>query len=378
MLESSIISDEDEFCSLASDWNKLAHRTDQSSVFLRHEWNDAAWQWLKKDDCELCIVCVRRDEELIGLCPLVRRQTVRAGIRLNELGGLAVPDTQEFSVIANPADLGDVVTGLMNILKSGTVRWDIMNLEKLPADLPATKVLEDTARTCGYDVQTLLKHDNPGIDLQDDWEAYYGRRSRRLKKGNNLVRNRLQRDDKVVEIRCFDSASEGFELARLLETLTKLSASSWKASTGLTLNNPGPGAFLARLSEHAVNNSWLLVWLLTIDQEPAAMEYQLEFNGVISALRADYDGKFQDYSPGTLLNWRIIERLFEREASYYALGPGSNPYKSRWVEEARELRDVIMYGPSIRARALHTLEMHIKPLLRRILQKTGSDSSREP
>jgi len=376
ILSSLIVSDEVEFQSLADDWNRLANHVDPYSVFLRHEWSDASWQWLKKDDCELCIICVQRDGELIGLCPLVCHRTVRAGIGLVELKGLAVPDTQEFSLIADPANIGDVVTGLMNTLKSSRVRWDIMSLETLPVNLPATKALEDTAPGFGFGVQVVKSHENPGISLEGGWEAYYARRSRRLKNGNNLIRNRLKRDNKEVEIRCFDFASEGFELQSLLEILTKLSASSWKASTGLTLDNPGPGAFLTRLSEHAVTNSWFLVWLVTIDQEPAAMEYQLEFNGIISGLRADYDAKFKDYSPGTLLNWRIIERLFDRDASYYALGPGSNPYKSRWSEEGRELRDIVLYGTSIRARGLHSLETRLKPLARRLLRKKESAGSR--
>jgi len=375
-IDSLIISDEDELQSLADDWNRLAKCADPKSVYLRHEWSDASWQWLKKEGCELRVICVQRDGELIGVCPLVRHRVIRAGISLIELKGLAVPDTQEFSLIADPKNVSDVVTGLMNTLKSGRVSWDIMSLATLPVDLPATQALEEMAPRFGLGVETLKSHENPGINLEGDWEAYYARRSRRLKKGNNLVRNRLKRDNKDVEIQCFDCSSEGLELQSLLKTLTKLSASSWKADTGLTLDNAGPGAFLTRLSEHAISNSWFLVWLLTIDQEPAAMEYQLEFNGVISGLRADYDAKFEDYSPGTLLNWRIIERLFDRDACYYALGPGSNPYKLRWVEEGRKLRDIVFYGTSIRARGLRTLEMRIKPILRRLFQKKASAGSR--
>lgn len=370
-LNSLIVSDEASFQSLFDDWNDLAHRTDKNSVFFRHEWHDASWQWLRDDGCELCVVCIRRDGVLIGLCPLVCRRIKRAGMQLRQLTALAVPDNQEFSLLADPVDVEDVAACLMDVLKSGAVRWDIMSLERLPTDLPATKILQRKASGSGYGVHALQKHDNPGISLRDDWDAYYGRRSRRLKKGNNLVRNRLQRDGKVVEIKCFDSRSEGFELQALIKTLTEISASSWKAGTGLTLDNPGPGTFLARLSELAMENSWFLVWLLTIDEEPAAMEYQLEFNGVISGLRADYDGRFHDYSPGTLLNWKIIERLFERGASYYALGPGSNPYKARWVEDARELVDIVIFGSSIRARGLRIVELHLKPFIKRILRKVG-------
>ncbi len=98
------------------------------------------------------------------------------------------------------------------------------------------------------------------------------------------------------------------------------------------------------------------------------MEYQLEFNGCVSGLRADYDSSFEKCAPGTLLNWKIIEQLFERDVSYYSLGPGSNQYKMRWAEEQHELSTVVAYGTSGRGRALHAIEMYIRPLARRIIK----------
>lgn len=371
----SLIHDEVGFQSLANDWNELAASTDRNSVFLRHEWADAAWQWLKIDGKELCIVCVQRDGQLIGLCPLVRHQVRCDGMHTWQLSGLAIPDSQELSLLADPADINDVAAGLVSALNSGSIRWDTMVLEKLPVNLPSTQALQDAAAEGGYVSRKLSQYENPGISLAGEWEAYYGRRSRRLKKGNNLVRNRLQRDGKAVEIQCIDSRSEVLDPGSLLRTLTDISARSWKASTGLTLDNPGPGAFLARLSEHGLEKGWFLAWILTIDGEPVAMEYQLEFNGVISGLRADYDEGTRDYSPGTLLNWRIIEQLFGRGASYYALGPGSNPYKARWIENSRDLVDLIVYGNSLRARVVRLVEQRMKPLVKRIL---GKADDKEP
>jgi CelD/BcsL family acetyltransferase involved in cellulose biosynthesis len=374
-IEHLCISDEAGFQGLVDEWNRLAARTDPRSVFFRHEWFDAAWRWLR-DTCSLCIVCIRRDGELIGICPLLRRRSTRARIAMTELKFLTVPDTQECGLLADPSDLGDVVTGIMDYLSSGKIYWDIMRLEKLPADSSVLKVLADTAHRTGYKVQVSDGGDNPGVGLKDSWQAYYGRRSRRLKKGNNLIVNRLKRDKKQVEIRCYRRTVDDIDQASLIKTVIALSASSWKSSTGLTLDNRGPGAFIVRLSEHAMRNSWFLVWVLTIDGEPAAMEYQLEFNGVVSGLRADYDPRFEEYSPGTLLNWRIIEQLFDRDSSFYSLGPGSNQYKMRWAEEHRQLKTLVAYGPSVRGWVVYVVENYMRPLardLKKILKRERSD-----
>ena len=93
-IECLCIKDEAGFQGLADEWNRLAARTDPRSVFFRHEWFDAAWRWLN-DTCDLCIVCIRRDGGLIGICPLVLRRATLSRIAVTVLEFLAVPDTQE-------------------------------------------------------------------------------------------------------------------------------------------------------------------------------------------------------------------------------------------------------------------------------------------
>ena len=367
-ITSFCIRDEASFLDLAKRWNQLADKTDSRSVFLRHEWFDATWNWIK-NACELAIICVLRDDELIGIGPFVLRHTTQVGMTVTVLEFLAVPDTQECSLIMDPADLDAVLAEMTKYLSSGDIHWDIMRLEKLRADSPMIPTLAAMVRRVSCAVQILDGDNSPGIALDDEWQSYYGRRSRRLKKGNNHIVNRLKRDNKQFEIRCYDhAASSGYELSWLIDTLVNLSASSWKVSTGLTLDQQGPGAFINRLTEHAMRNAWLLVWILTIDGKPAAMEYQLEFNGIVSGLRADYDSHFDGYSPGTLLNWKIIEQLFQREASFYSLGPGSNEYKKRWAEEQQRLNTVVAYGNSACGLAACAVEMYMRPLASRIMR----------
>src|SRR4030065_2062985 len=93
------ISDETRFQALRDDWNTLATQASRDSVFLRHEWFDAAWQW-RKADSTLHLLCVRQGERLIGIFPLVDRETHRYGalVRVGEF--LAGPRTQSCDVVA--------------------------------------------------------------------------------------------------------------------------------------------------------------------------------------------------------------------------------------------------------------------------------------
>lgn len=368
MTEVKVVRNENEFRGLTEEWNRLAAETDEHCIFLRHEWFDAAWCW-SSGDSKLNILCVTQGGTLIGIFPLVFRRATLARIPVRLLEFLAIPDTQECAVLSAPENVNDVILALSQYLASKEIRWDIVHLVKLRVDSPVSRRLEAIAREVGSGFRLDDGGLNPGIGFDDDWESYYGRRSRRLKKGNNLIVNRLKRDGKNVVIHHYDSAAAvdaGEE--EILKTLVRLSASSWKARSGSTLEKEGPGKFIDRLSRHAIRNSWFLAWVLTVDGQAAAMEYQLDYKGVVSGLRADYDPQFEQYSPGTLLNWRIIERLFETNTKQYWMGPGSNQYKLRWTEQEIALNNLYVYGKTLRGRAVRIVELFLRPAARRLLK----------
>ena len=360
-----VIDDERAFRDIADDWNRLAEATNAKSVFLRHEWFDAAWQW-RRQDHEMHIVCIRRGPAIIGICPLLIGRDRQYGLNLTTLSCFSVPDTQEFSFLSEQSDNATVAAAVAGYLEAPDVRWDVMHIEKLPTAWPTFNALHEALTAARIHAAVSTASENLGIPTADGWSDYYARRSRRLKKGNNLVVNRIKRAGKVVNIRCYDHTNLDEALMReLLPTLISLSAKSWKASTGLTLENAGPNAFVARLSEHALRNGWMLAWVLEIDDEPVAMELQLDFQRTVSGLRADYDSAYDEHSPGTLLNWRIIEELFSRDSDYYALGPGNNQYKLRWSEATVELESLTVFGNTFVAQIVRILSTRIHPQLRR-------------
>ena len=361
-----VIDNDNAFRDIADDWNRLAAATNAKSVFLRHEWFDAAWQWLRQDQ-EMHVVCITQGPDIIGICPLLIGTDRQYGLKLTALSCFSIPDTQEFSFLCEESNRTTVATAITNYLMSSNNRWDVLRIEKFPSAWPTFSALCEATAAARMHTVVSTGSDNPGIRIEGNWTDYYARRSRRLKKGNNLVANRLKRAEKDVDIRCYDRARpDDAGMLKLLPTLTDLSAKSWKADTGLTLENAGPNAFVTRLLEHALENGWLLAWIMEVDSEPVAMELQLEFEGTVSGLRADYDTAYDEYSPGTLLNWRIIEALFSRDVDYYALGPGNNQYKLRWSEESTDLKSLSVFGNTLAAQTVRILSTRIHPMLRRL------------
>ncbi len=347
--------------------NLLSTGATPTSVFSSYEWLDAAARWQGTDVQPLLLV-VTLDATVVGVAPLAVADVKHYGLTFRELRFLSVPDAQRCDIVSSDAYREHVVDAVAAFLCQRQAHWDVLRLTKLDSSSRIADELHQALSKRGLSARTYDCGANYGVDLRDDWPSYYSRRSRRLKKGNNLVHNRLHKRFARVEIvHHRQELSPGEALARLMTTLAGISGGSWKTDTGLTLDNAGPFRFIDALSAHAAANGWLSIWLLRLDGEPVAFEYQLVHNQSIYALRADYRSDYEDASPGTYLNWQILMRLFDSECRHYFMGPGANPYKARWAETEDTMLEVHAYGSGPKAQLLRAVNEKLKPLTRRTL-----------
>ncbi len=357
----TVVTSDAGFAELGERWNTLADVSETGTVFLRHEWFDAAWGWLA-DTHERFVLLVERGGEALGIWPLMKSRRKYRRLDVNAIEFMGVPDTQVCDVLCAPADHETVVDALLDYLSGHSHDWDVCEFEKLPADSRTATLLErGRGGRAAFDVSA--DGSNPQVSLGGTWQDYYATRSRRLKKGNNLVANRLKKqydDINIRWVRADDADERG--VSQALQSAIDLSSLSWKRETGNSLDNSGPNAFIRKLTSHALAQGWLSLWILELDGKPAAMEYQLAFRGDIHALRGDFDDGLANLSPGTFLNWRILERLFDENERCYHMGPGDNSYKLRWAEQSPELCRAVAYSRSLRGRAMSIAERSLRPL----------------
>lgn len=356
------ITDEAAFAALKTGWNRIAALSGMPSVFLRHEWFDAAWQW-RRQDAKLFILCIYRDEMLIGICPLISRHARHARMQVRLLEFLTVPDTQACDVLSAPEDASAVVEALSMALFACRNEWDVLQLSYLQPGTASHGVLPGAFLARGLKNRMAQAGDNPFIDLQTGWEAFYATRGRRLKKSNNLVANRIKKAGEL-EIEWLHRDADAEKIGQTLAAAVEISARSWKETTGNTLENPAPGAFIKRLTDLAHAEGWLSIWLLRLGGKPVAMEYQLAYQGSVHALRADYDNEYRDFSPGSYLNWKLLEQTFSNGFQRYCMGPGDNPYKLRWTETALPLSRLTAYSTSWRGKLAALYDLRLAPVAR--------------
>jgi len=372
-----LVSTPAEFAALRNPWNVLADAvsTTGASIFFRHEWFDAAWCW-RHESAHLHLLCFYAAERLAAVLPLVFQQVSVRGFQIRELAFLTVPDTQLCDMIAAERDRMPAATAFALELARRQREWDVIRLKYLAPTSVAASTLRDALGRFGFRTRSIATSGNQFIALDSSWESYYARRSRRLKKANNLAANRVAKAGEVRIDWLQPDVDTTIAFASFLDRAISVSAKSWKTHTGNSLDNPGPGAFIRRLSELASQRGWLSIWILSVNDRPLAMEYQLVANGYVHGLRSDFDATFDEISPGTYLNRCLIERLFDHGLRRYYLGPGDNPYKLRWADHVEPLEELTAYGRSFAGRSLSAWEITLKPMaikLRDRLRRPSSD-----
>lgn len=332
-------------------WHQLAN-TQPHPIFYTLNWFKACLNWLPKHASVKCWVA--RDESIKAIIPLLFVKQKTKGITHVSIEWLRVPDSQFCGIICNPDYLQAVIHMFIDDLEQQKQHWDVLNL--YPVDSSTKEFFTDMSRAV---IEPASYHYFLSID--DTWEAYYAGKSRRLKKSNNHLANRLkaQGDLEIEKVTDFSK----YSIQEIMDMITFISERSWKAKTNTTLNHSGPSSFLKSLTQSAATDGNLIIWLLRLDKKVIAYEYQLHSQGNIYALRSDFDEQYRDLSPGSFLNWKILEQIFTGNSTYY-MGPGVNAYKTRWKNGELPLYRIKAYAKTFKGRLLYSINENLFPMMR--------------
>lgn len=341
-LKADWVVEEASFSALAPEWNRLARQTDPSCVFLLHEWHRAAWQWLR-ETCDISVLRICTAGRTVGMLPLVRQRSAPGWGTVRLLRSFEIPDSQQTSLLCLAEDADAVAAAAVAELQRVRGSRDLLSLRKM-SDSAANRALKKRLRQKSRVI--LGTADNcPCVRLEESWENYYQRRSRRLKKGNNLIANRLKRAFGAVSVErvVLDASERG---QRLMRELVELSAASWKADMGTAIHASSPRAWFEELRTTLGSSGAVVAWCLRLDGRLAAAEVQLDYGGIVSALRADVMQELESHGPGTYLGWKVLEGLMGSGRRLYNMGPGTSEYKSRWSEGEQALNSIDWYSPT--------------------------------
>lgn len=371
MLKVDWIDTEQNFQELAKDWDGLAQVTDANNVFLRHAWFTSAWRW-RSSGCRLHVASILRGERIIGLLPLIVDQAdPEIWPARRALVSLDVPDTQRFSLLCAATDASEVSAALVGALLHPEHPFDVMRLRKLygtDANLALMGALSKLPRTATASLDAC-----PCVDLSTDWTTYYATRSRRLKKGNNLIANRLKKEFATIDV-TRNVIDGSVDSGNLLDEVMQLCGTSWKRELPTSLHREPASSWIRELRRRMAGSEALVIWCLRLDGILVAAEIQLEHGGEVAGMRSEVREDFAQHGVGTYLNWRILESLLGSGRRLYNMGPGISEYKTRWSNVLLEPVTLTMFGSTARGR-LGWARVRGTGILRSLLGRTARTES---
>ncbi len=331
----------EEIAPLADSWDRLANGVPfRSWTWLSSWWKHYGPASNTGSGARLFVLGVYDEaERLIGIAPWYQQPSAGKGSVLRWLGTGEV-FSEFLSLLCLPHDvervtdaLADYLTG-PNCVLGGRHAWDLMEIDGITADDPATvQLLQRLAeRKCSQHENTPIRCWR--LTLPDSWEEFL----MMVSKGH---RKKLRRADR-------DLFETGRAVVRCAETTTQLNA-MWDVFVELhqkrrrMLNEPGCFASpqfveFHRETTHALLAAGQLQFLaLELDGRTVAVEYQMNAQGITYVYQAGIDTENLGDEPGHLITAATIKRAIEQGDRAVDFLRGDEPYKPHFRAEPRAM-----------------------------------------
>ncbi len=356
------ITSYEDFLNLETEWKKIFDTSSQAIIFNSFEWIDCCIKSYQSGK-QLLILEIRKSSEIVGFIPLWRYRARMRGIPVNMISFVTSPDNAyNDSLIVDDHYEQALDFALSYLVESDSALWDVLSLNEIEF---TSDMYRKIAKIC---TEKNLKHFQfrsavtPVINTEGDWEEFYASKSRKFRKTRRNLLNRLEKYDDVS----FDYVKIN-DSTQMMEAIQEVSAKGWKHEAGYAISSRSDFTrFFNEFTPIALKNDWLRLWFLKIKGEPVAMEYDLVFNNVIYALRADFKPEFKELSPGSILEYHVIKSMFENEIKQYRTGPGLNEYKLHWTRDSKENYTYNIYR-NTNASIIWFVEVKLKPVLKNIM-----------
>lgn len=346
---------------LRDSWEDLLAKETAKSPFLSPDWFRCCLE--DAEGSELFLVAVRSGDRLVGIAPFRRYALAARFWTVRAVGFIRCRETPYADFVADGSRRKEVLDAILSHLHSiERSSWDLLVLGPWPQSSPNMQPVREwlgASRARWTEGTASLV---PVVTMPGGWDAFMESRTYLFRKSRRGVLNRMKRLGNV-EVECHRSDAGG----DLLRTVIDVSARSWKHEEGKALTSREESKrFFGVLTETAGRRGWLLVWILRLNGSPIAMEYNLTENGIVYALRADFDQAHRQCSPGAYLEYHIFERLFSEGCRAYHAGPGSDAYKLRWAEDQSRNVTVTIFNRGGANELLWSMEGWAIPRLRKL------------
>lgn len=337
-----------DFEDLRQEWNELLQASDSDCLFLTWEWLYTWWRNMA-DRHTLAILLIYEHERLIAIAPLsVRPAQYRRLVpfRVLEFLGSGNAGSDYLSFIIQQGLEQRALTAMSDAISSRGLAIELSNIDR------ASEVMVSAAlalRDQGYQVLRQTQYYSPYIDLSEhSWQSFMSQKkgAADLSRFNKKLK-RLKRDFTVS----FEMTADQHTRIADLNILTALHMMRRnELGDASTFNSPASRRFHESLSQSALENGWLRLFVLRLNDRPAAAVYGFSYRNTLYYYQAGFDPEFSQYSVGFLALALTIQQATTEGLHKFDFLHGEEQYKYAWTSNDRELVKLSLYPPGYRGK----------------------------
>lgn len=369
MLQTRLITSDDELTALADDWNRAMYAGPETEMpFYGWDWFYRSWRRYGLPAGETPVVVTVRDgDRLLGLLPLVTGARKSAGVAYRTLefcNAGAAP--RNSALVFTESGHTEVFRALLDGLFSRRELWDMIELTNVPENLPFHRFCTEekihpkaaTIRWKGF----VTPYFDVGETL-DDYFASIGRGTRRD------LKRRLGKYKGFGNSRGVRFYTEPEERDEAMELFLEVHRRSWKGE----FQNPETPLFYRDIYEALSPAGRVMVAVVSIDEKPVAAGFLLVTESCFYSLINDHDMAYRDLVPGLILFIHEVDHLIKTGRKRFDFCGTAYDYKEK-LAEGRLLHSTFqVFHGGWKSRLLFSAKTRWLPLLRKLRGRPEPD-----
>ena len=355
------VEDATAFKALRPRWNELLRASVSDNPFLTWEWQYTWWNQLRESSA-LRLIVVRSGDELMAIAPLRLVTSPWSWFSRLEFLGTGYAGSDYLDLIVRRGREQESVAAIAEYFKAQQL---CLRFNRLSPGSLAFR-LAGALQTDGWISAAADDGTCPIIPLAghtfDSYLATLGSSHRAN------VRRRIRALRQQFDVR-LDRVTTDTERRDALSSLAVWSERRWKDCGGSTaFFTPAVRAFQDEATQRALEQRWLLMYVLRLNDKAAAVMYGFNYGGRFYFYQHGFDDRYKAQSLGLVLMGLTIGAVIDEGVREFDMLWGVEPYKFLWAPEVRELQRIELFPPSIGG-TLHRRAVEMRQNARRLTRR---------
>lgn len=335
-------------------WKSILEENNNNNLFLEQSYILKYWQYFHSDN-QLFILILRKDEEIIGFCPLMKKRK----LFYNQISFIDIDHCSHMDFIIGNKLREESLKNFLCFLKNMKGSY-ILNLFGIEEESLNFRILSDLLKGSRHYFKSI---ENKYININGDFNDFFNIRKKHFtikaikNKGSKL---------KKLGLLTYENISE-----KDLDYTFSLHEKRWlKKLNGSSYSKEETRAFLKDLILDKNLPFKAEIKALLLDKRIVAYGYIFKYRDRFLFYRICHDDDFAMFSPGILLSCILIEDAYHQEYKIFDFSTGYERFKEEWTDDKSYVYSFIIPSSSYAADVYYYVSLSMLRL-RNLLKKSN-------